>query len=190
VTTLIEQIEQMRLRMNQLATEEHELIRSLGDALASADQRLLDEVRSVAAAHESRRGAILRELQVLAGRMCALHNPSDEPFAAVPPFETEGIVQSGDRGRTAASIQEEIASHLRIGATRLDADLDDLLTAKSPGAVGNGATSRAARGRRPTQQGMSPLLKPHFLNQSCQRTRLLNRRRALEQIPPDVDHAL
>ena len=96
MTTLIEQIEQMRLRMNQLATEEHGLVRSLGDALASADQRLLDEVRSVSASHEARRREIMRELQALAGRMCALHKPTDEPFAAIPPLETEGIAQNGD----------------------------------------------------------------------------------------------
>jgi hypothetical protein len=114
VTTLIEQIEEMRLRMNQLATEERGLVRSLGDALASADQLLLDEVRSVAAAHEARRGAILRELQTLAGRMCALHRPGDEP-ATMPPRDAEGISRDDDRGRIEATLEDQIASQLRIG---------------------------------------------------------------------------
>jgi hypothetical protein len=119
VTTLTEQIEAMRLRMNQLATEEHGLIRTLGDALTSADQRLLEEVRGVAAAHEARRGAILRELEALAGRMCILHRP--EPFAAL---ELDRQANQGpaseqplaDRPPTVSDIQDEIALHLRAQA--------------------------------------------------------------------------
>ena len=82
MTTLIQQIEEMRIRMNDLATKEQGLVRALGDALARADQTLLQDVRSVAAEHEVRRGAILNELQMLAARMCALHKPR-EPFAAI-----------------------------------------------------------------------------------------------------------
>ena len=48
------------------------MLRTLGEGLAAVDQRLLQEVRSVAAAHEARRGAILGELQMLARRMGAL----------------------------------------------------------------------------------------------------------------------
>ena len=47
----------------------------LGEALAAVDQRLLEDVRNVAAAHDARRGVILRELQMLAGRMGSLHSP-------------------------------------------------------------------------------------------------------------------
>ena len=116
MSTLIEQIDAMRIRMNELATEEHGLVRTLGEALAGVDQRLLEEVRNVAAAHDARRGAMLRELQMLAGRMGALHRPR-QPVAALedaaqeePTRETKQIVRR-------ASIQEELAYHLKLRAS-------------------------------------------------------------------------
>jgi hypothetical protein len=83
MTTLIQQIEEMRIRMNDLATKEQGLVRALADALARADQTLLQDVRSVAADHEVRRGAILNELQSLAARMGALPRSPQEPYAAL-----------------------------------------------------------------------------------------------------------
>ena len=124
MTTLNEQIEQMRIRMNELATEEHRLVSTLGDALAGADQRLLDGVRSLAAAHETRRCAILKELQMLAARMFVLPSPR-EPFAELdnvvqleePSREAEPVMHRGDWRRAAANIQEELAYHLKIKAS-------------------------------------------------------------------------
>jgi hypothetical protein len=72
MATLIEQIEAMRIRMNELAATEPEFVRTLGEVLASADQQLVQEVGSVAAAHELSRSAIIRALQKLAERMFAL----------------------------------------------------------------------------------------------------------------------
>jgi hypothetical protein len=122
VTTLAEQIEQMRIRMNQLAAEEYGLVRTLGDALASADRRLLEEVRGVAAAHEARRGAISRELQALAARMCALHRPQEPraplegPLQAEAARETKRVAHDDGRAQAPATLQDEIAFHLRIRA--------------------------------------------------------------------------
>jgi len=118
MTTLIQQIEEMRIRMNDLATKEQGLVRALGGALARADQALLQDVRSIAAEHEVRRGAILNELQMLAARMCALHKPR-EPFAAIeeappPSPETQTPVVRGANWRqAAANIQDELAFHLK-----------------------------------------------------------------------------
>ena len=81
MTSLIQQIEEMRVRMNELAAGEQDLVRALGDALTSADQKLLQDVRSVAAEHEARRSAILNELQSLSARMGALPRPRG-PFAS------------------------------------------------------------------------------------------------------------
>ena len=69
--SLLQQIEDMRIRMNELATNEQDLVRALGGALLSADQKLLQDIRSVATDHEARRGAILNELQSLSARMSA-----------------------------------------------------------------------------------------------------------------------
>ena len=60
-------IEEMRTRMNELAAGEQDLVRALGDALSRTDQKLLEDVRSVAADHQARRGAILNELAKLGG---------------------------------------------------------------------------------------------------------------------------
>jgi hypothetical protein len=81
-TTLVEQIEEMRVRMNQLARREQELVRALGQALNRADTKLLQDVRNVSLEHELRREGILRELQSLATRMGALPMPR-EPFASL-----------------------------------------------------------------------------------------------------------
>jgi hypothetical protein len=83
MTGLIQQIEEMRTRMNELAGGEQDLVRALGDALSRTDQKLLEDVRSAAADHEARRGAILNELQSLAARMGALPRPPQEPYAAL-----------------------------------------------------------------------------------------------------------
>ena len=119
MTTLIQQIEEMRFRMNELAAKEQGLVRVLGDALARADQALLQDVRSIAAEHEVRRGAILNELQLLAARMCALHKPR-EPFAAIeeapppPSPETQtSVVRGANWRQAAANIQDELAFHLK-----------------------------------------------------------------------------
>ena len=42
--SLLQRIEDMRIRMNELATNEQDLVRALGDALMSADQKLLRDV--------------------------------------------------------------------------------------------------------------------------------------------------
>jgi hypothetical protein len=117
-TTLIEQIEEMRVRMNELAAGEQDLVRALGDALNRADQKLLHDVRSVAEEHEARRGVILKELQGLAARMGALPRPR-RPFAALeeaavdlpaqdPP---QAALRGGDWRQAAANIRDELATH-------------------------------------------------------------------------------
>ena len=124
MTTLIEQIEEMRIRMNQLAAAEQDLVRALGDALSHADQKLLQDVRGVAEEHEARRGVILKELQGLAARMGALPR-SRRPFAALeevpvdlPSHEPrQPALRGGDWRQAAANIREELASHFNGRAT-------------------------------------------------------------------------
>ena len=118
MTTLIEQIEEMRIRMNQLAAAEQDLVRALGDALNRADQKLLEDVRGVAEEHEARRSLILKELQTLAARMGALPRPR-RPFAAleeVPldltaPEPAQPALRAGDWRQAAANIRDELTSH-------------------------------------------------------------------------------
>ena len=119
MTSLIQQIEEMRVRMNELATKEQDLVRALGDALTSADQKLLQDVRSVAAEHEARRSAILSELQSLSARMGALPMPRG-PFPALtdaprdlPSRDSPQLARgAGDWRQAAANIEDAVSYHL------------------------------------------------------------------------------
>src|SRR6476620_2108979 len=66
MTKMIQLIEEMDARLSQIADAENELVRALGNALSRVDQRLLQDVRQITTEHESRRGAVLHELQGLA----------------------------------------------------------------------------------------------------------------------------
>ena len=67
-TKLIQHIDGMRARLAQTANIERSLVEELGDQLNRLDQELVQSIRNVATGHEARRGAILNELQALAGR--------------------------------------------------------------------------------------------------------------------------
>lgn len=69
MTSLVEQLEQMRIRMNELSKQESTLVATLADGLREADHQLLQEVRRLTADHEERRATILGELQALASRL-------------------------------------------------------------------------------------------------------------------------
>lgn len=128
MTSLIEQIEEMRVRMNELAAGEQDLVRALGEALNRADQKLLQDVRAVAQEHEQRRGVILKELQGLAQRMGALPRPRapfavlEEPVQELPAQEAPQqasqvpqqpppphVFRRGDWREAAANIHDELA---------------------------------------------------------------------------------
>jgi hypothetical protein len=63
---LLQQLEEMHIRIAETATHEEKLVKALGDALTRLDEQLLQDVQSIATDHESRRTAILGELQGLA----------------------------------------------------------------------------------------------------------------------------
>jgi hypothetical protein len=70
--TLVEQIEEMRIRMHEEARSEQHLVNALGLALKRADEKLLQAIRNVAVEHTSRREGIMQELQALAARLGTL----------------------------------------------------------------------------------------------------------------------
>ena len=126
MTTLVQQIEQMRLRMNGLAADEEGLVRTLGEALNRVDEKLLTDVKNLTLEHESRRGAILKELQVLAFRLGALPRQREQ-FGVVDggaprelrPHQTPQLSQQNStRGnwRRDLLIEEELNFHLRSRA--------------------------------------------------------------------------
>src|SRR6185312_7955771 len=77
MSKMVQLVEELRERLNTIADGEQKLVSSLREALNRFDQKLLQDVRSITAEHESRRGAILNELQGLASRMGAFPPPRD-----------------------------------------------------------------------------------------------------------------
>lgn len=82
MTKMHQYVEDMRVRLTEVATTEDALIRALGEALSSVDQKLLADVQDLTLAHEARRVAILMELQNLASRIGAFPVPR-EPVATI-----------------------------------------------------------------------------------------------------------
>jgi hypothetical protein len=68
-TSLVEQIEEMRVRMHEQSRSELELVSALGSALRRTDETLLEALRSIAVEHELRRENIMHELQAFAARL-------------------------------------------------------------------------------------------------------------------------
>jgi hypothetical protein len=112
MTKLIEQIEQMRVRLSEIASNEQALIKALGDALNRLDQALLRDVRSLASEHEVRREAILGELQGLAagiGMFRAPLRPSPEELPSyMPAHGPQPAISPGDWRRATSNIEDEL----------------------------------------------------------------------------------
>jgi predicted component of type VI protein secretion system len=122
MTDLVQQLEQMRLRLHQQAEQESNLLAELGDAMRATDHQLLQDVRTVTADHEARRATILNELQLLASRLNAF--PVRGQGAPSLPNATRGILANGvqangqslpadaDWEQRSAIIREALHTHL------------------------------------------------------------------------------
>ena len=123
MTDLVQQLEQLRVRMNQQAQQEAHLLAQFGDVLRATDHQLLREIRTLTAEHEARRTAILCELQMLASRLDAV--PIRAESAAPLPAAARGFLPSGvpangepsgDWEQRSALIREALNNHLSKGA--------------------------------------------------------------------------
>ena len=120
MTNLVQHIDGMRARLSQTAHNERSLVESLGDALNRLDQEILQNIRNIAAGHETRRGAILNELQALAGSI-GMFLPAREPVETVAISHENGHLQApvGGDWRQAAknlSYQDELELLLQNGS--------------------------------------------------------------------------
>ena len=133
MSKMIELIEEMRARLNQVADTEQSLVRALSEALNRVDQKLLQDVRDITTDHESRRGAILHELQNLASRIGAFPiardqapgldfgNPAVKPITGMngstPPSRAATGAKPPTTSRTSSTSISRIGPH-RINGNR------------------------------------------------------------------------
>lgn len=122
MSKMIQLVEELRERLNTIADGEQKLVSSLREALNRFDQKLLQDVRSITAEHESRRGAILNELQGLASRMGAFPPPRDTRLGAnsaegappsLPPNGRLRAVEGGAWREATDKLQTELDSYFK-----------------------------------------------------------------------------
>jgi hypothetical protein len=120
MTTLVQQIEEMCFKVNELTSGEHKLLNALSDALTRSDYQLVHDVRAVAGEHERRRGLILQELQALAicigtlpgqrDPVAALEETPDDPFPLASLYGEDQGISGADWRQAASNIEDELDS--------------------------------------------------------------------------------
>jgi hypothetical protein len=123
MSTLVQQIEQMRARIEEIAKSDGRLVAALAEAMKQADEKLLHDVVELAEEHEARRGSVLEELQALACRLGTFprqldHVPSEERAAPRELEQRQAIplnlsVRNRGDWRDGILLDEEINNHLR-----------------------------------------------------------------------------
>ena len=75
MSKMLQLVEEMHVRRNEIAASEQALLKALRGALNRVDDQLMEDVRTITAKHETKRRAALDELQSLASRICAFPSP-------------------------------------------------------------------------------------------------------------------
>jgi hypothetical protein len=130
MSKMIQLVEEMRARLNEVADTEQGLVRALGDALTGGDQTILQNVRSITMEHESRRSMILHELQSLATRIGAFP-AAREPVAGLEYTTPVSAIASasanandhffhvGDWRKAASNIEDELDQFCQVRTSAL-----------------------------------------------------------------------
>lgn len=128
MSKMIQLVEELRDRLNSIADQEQKLVSSLRDALTRFDQKLLQDVRSIAAEHETRRSLILGELQGLASRMGAFPAPKAEARPSLNgearPAVNGAAAESGPALPGAARLRAVDGGAWRDATDKLQTELD------------------------------------------------------------------
>ncbi|MGE0629725.1 MAG: hypothetical protein AB7O43_18125 [Hyphomicrobiaceae bacterium] len=132
MTKLLQYVEEMRVRLSEVANTEQALIRELGDALSQLDRQLLSDVRDLTMEHEARRVAVLSELQGLASRIGSFPAGADS-LDALDALETNGHSLPG------YSLSQEVESQSSVGCgdwrqavNNIEDDIDTLFGRRGP----------------------------------------------------------
>jgi hypothetical protein len=121
------QVRQMRTRVTELAKLEGQLVSDLSSTLRHHDDHLLHEVRSIAAEHAARRANLFNELQVLAAQL-----DGSLPSTSLAPDDSAGTLLQG--GTTAGPEHHYIAESHRQQRLR-DALVRQLASRAAGGSV-------------------------------------------------------
>ena len=128
MSKMIQLVEELRDRLNSIADQEQKLVSSLRDALTRFDQKLLQDVRSIAAEHETRRSLILGELQGLASRMGAFPAPKADVRPSLNgearPAVNGAAAESGPALPGAARLRAVDGGAWREATDKLQTELD------------------------------------------------------------------
>ncbi len=106
---LTQQLEEMHIRIAEMASHEETLVKALSDALTRLDEQLLADVQTIASEHEVRRTAILGELQGLASSIGMFHVQRPQ-VTQRPGIDAEGatyIPSAGDWREAMSNIRDE-----------------------------------------------------------------------------------
>ena len=97
MSKMLQLVEEMHVRLNEISTSEQALLRALRDALNRVDDKLMQDVRHISAEHETRRRAVLGELQDLATRIGAFPSREQTPELAYAQNGAwpQGVVEDG-----------------------------------------------------------------------------------------------
>ena len=108
---LLQQLEEMHMRIAETSTHEEALVKALGDALTRLDEQLLADVQTIASEHEVRRTAILGELQGLASSigMFQVSRPAVTARPDIGAEPTGYIPSAGDWREAMSNIQEDFS---------------------------------------------------------------------------------
>jgi hypothetical protein len=118
MSKMIQLVDEMRTRLSEITEREQTLVRALGEALTRVDHRLLQDVRSITSEHETRRSAILSELQHLATRIGAfpaarepvarLDHAEATPMPLAAANDRPPMFGRGDWRTAASNIEDEL----------------------------------------------------------------------------------
>ncbi len=109
---LLQQLEEMHIRIAETATHEETLVRALGEALSRLDEQLLSDVQSIASEHEVRRTAILGELQGLASSIGMFQLPRPGSATEIEADATTYLPSAGDWRQATSNIRDDVEAPL------------------------------------------------------------------------------
>jgi hypothetical protein len=106
---LLQQLEEMHIRIAETCSHEETLVKALSEALTRLDEQLLQDVQAIASDHEARRTAILGELQGLASSigMFQVQHPAVTARADLG-LETTYLPTAGDWREATNNIGDEL----------------------------------------------------------------------------------